>query len=312
MSRLVCTLLICFAAVYLAPPFAWGQAAGSRATADGYLAGLPELPLLEREIAEGYITIEGLAEVRTTPTEIRVVLAVTAEGETAQECQRSVQTTVDRLKAAWTTMKITPEAIVVDFIAVVPCYAWTVEKRDDTQVAVEKKAGYRMQTNIHLAVENESQAQQALGLAFEEGVTDIIAFDYWSKELDETKGKARELALKAARAKADVLIAPLFEDRPPPINVQEWTTIRYPESLYHSVAVSNEETIRFGTDHDLPRIHASRPRNTYYRGLYSDGDVQPRDLPMHPEISVISTVRQYFKSPAADARVPKAKRARKE
>ena len=44
---------------------------------------------------------------------------------------------------------------------------------------------------------------------------------------------------------------------------------------------------------------STRPRNTYYRGLYTDGDMQPSELPMQPEISVISTVRLYFESPAA-------------
>ena len=50
---------------------------------------------------------------------------------------------------------------------------------------------------------------------------------------------------------------------------------------------------------DVAMIQADRPRNTYYRGLNTDGDIQPRELPMRPEISVISTVRLYFRSPAA-------------
>jgi hypothetical protein len=47
-------------------------------------------------------------------------------------------------------------------------------------------------------------------------------------------------------------------------------------------------------------IHAYHPRHTYYRGLFSNSDVQPHDLPMKPEISVVSTVRLYFKSPASE------------
>jgi hypothetical protein len=56
---------------------------------------------------------------------------------------------------------------------------------------------------------------------------------------------------------------------------------------------------RCGIVSEMPFIRASRPRNTYYRGLQSDGDIQPAGLPMRPEISVISTVRIYFQSPAA-------------
>lgn len=133
----------------------------------------------------------------------------------------------------------------------------------------------------------------------------------WSRDLDEIKVKAREQAVKAVRAKADTLLAPLFRDQPPIINVQEQTTVRYPESLYESVANSQGETMIDDSHRGIPLIRASRPRNTYYRGLYINGDVQPRDLPMNPEISVVSTVRLYFKSPAAGDRVPREKRAPK-
>jgi hypothetical protein len=113
------------------------------------------------------------------------------------------------------------------------------------------------------------------------------------------KVKVRGQAVQAARGKADALLGALLGDRPPVINVQEHTTVRYPESLYHSFTNSYEGAVTGEMRRNVPYIHAYRPRNTYYRGLYSDGDVQPRELPMDPEISVISTVRLYFKSPAA-------------
>ena len=155
-----------------------------------------------------------------------------------------------------------------------------------------------MQTNTHLAVPNDATAPASLQAAFELGITDIIAFDYWSRDLDENKKTARDQALKAALGKSDTLLGALFAKRPPIINMQEQTAVRYPESLYHSFENSYEEDVTPAWRRDVPFIRASRPRNTYYRGLYSDGDVQPRDLPMHPEISVVSTVRLYFQSPS--------------
>lgn len=51
-----------------------------------------------------------------------------------------------------------------------------------------------------------------------------------------------------------------------------------------------------------PRIHAHRPKNTYYRGHIQGADIQPLgELPMH-EITVVSTVRLYYASPAAAVR----------
>ena len=291
-------------------PVATGQMAGSRGGVEREVADVTGLPTLDPKVAEGYITIEGRAEVRVRPTDVRIVLAVTSEAETAQKCQQAIDAAIDRLKGAWSKMGIGPERVVVDFIAVLPRYEWTLEKRGNADAEVEKKVGYRMQTNVHLAAKGEAEARSALGRALEQGVTDVIAFDYWSKDLDDVKVKVRKQALAAARGKADMLLGELFADRPPVINVQEHTAVRYPESLYHSfVNVASEEAV--GYRRDVARIKAHRPRNTYYRGLYSDGDLQPRELAMSPEISVISTVRLYFKSPAAAAKkktpVPKGK-----
>ena len=275
-----------------------GQHGGSRAGVENYSDYTENLSMLSRDAAEGVITIDGRAEIRLRPTEIRIVLAVTSEGQTAQECQKTIDETIRKLKAAWTGMGIPDEKIVEDFIAVLPVYEWIVEKRGTRDADVEKKSGFRMQTNIHLAVVNDASVKKALTLAFEQGVTDIIAFDYWSKELDEMKTTAREQAVKAARNKSDILLA-LFEDRPPLINVQEQTTIRYPESLYDSFVNTFDEELTPGRRDDQPSIRAYRPRNTYYRGVRTDSDIQGRELPTSPEIYLVSTVRMYFESPAA-------------
>jgi uncharacterized protein YggE len=272
---------------------------GSRAGVEAAEQAMLDLPPLDPKVAMSYITLDGRAETRVRPSEIRIVLAVTAEGETAQSCQQAVAATIERLKAAWSRVKIAPENIVVDFIAILPSYHWSLEKRDNVEVGVEKKSGYRMQSNIHVAVPNSSQAEAVLAQAFSEGVTDIIAFDYWSRDLDAVKVQVRQEAVKAARAKVDALLGTLFSEKPPIINVQEKTTVRYPESMYASFRASNEEVVNEDWRRNVTLIHAYRPRNTYYRGLSSDGDIQPRELPMRPEISVISTVRLYFKSPAA-------------
>lgn len=292
-------LVILLALTCLPTQIAFAQMGGIRATTESYDAGLAGLPHLDPKIAEGYITIDGRAELRVRPTEIRVVLAVTSEAATAQKCQQSIDATIERLKAAWTKLGIAPEHIVIDFIAVLPTYVWSMEKDGLVEVATEKKSGYRMQTNVHLAAQSESLAQTALTKAFEQGITDIIAFDYWSKELDEIKEKARDRAVKAARRKADAMLGVLFHDAPPLINVQEQTNVRFPDSLYQTIVQRDDETVRYGGGRDMQYIHAYRPRHTYYRGLYSDGDVQPRELPMKPEISVTSTVRLYFKSPSS-------------
>ena len=90
------------------------------------------------------------------------------------------------------------------------------------------------------------------------------------------------------------------EKRPAIINVQEATTVHYPESLYESFDNTHSERYSSGfQSRDIPVIRTFRPKNTYYRGLYTDGDIQAKDLPMRSEISIVSTVRLYFESPVA-------------
>ena len=87
---------------------AFAQFGGSRAGLEEHSRGIPNLPQLDREIVEGYIAIDGRAEVRVRPTEIRVVLAVTSEGASAQECQQTVEATIARLKTAWASGSFLP------------------------------------------------------------------------------------------------------------------------------------------------------------------------------------------------------------
>lgn len=278
---------------------AHAQYGGSRAGIDDHSNVVAGPPALAREVVEAYISIEGRAEVRVKPTEVRMVLAVTNEGQTARECHMAISETIARLKKSWIELGLPKENVVEDFIAVLPVYEWELKKQEGSDIGVEKKAGYRMQTNVHLAAPNDANVEKALAIAFEQGVTDIIAFDYWSEEIDDYKVKAREQAVKAARSKSDQLLGALFEVAPPVINVQEQTTVHYPESLYESFVNVQAEEMVSSWHRDVPLIRAHRPKNTYYRGLNFDGDSRARKLPMQPEISVVSTVRLYFASPAA-------------
>lgn len=305
--RLASLVLTASLSTCLSTP-AWGQFAGSRAGAES--AGprsVADLPLLDREVVEGFIAIGGRAEIRVRPTEIRIVLAVTGEGKTALECQAIVDDAIGKLKKSWSELGIPAERVVEDFIAVLPRYEWKVEREGAGEIGVEEKAGFRMQTNLHLAVPNDANAAKAFKAAFEQGVTDIIAFDYWSKELDAIKIRAREQAVKAARSKSETLLGALFDDPPALINVQEETSVHFPTSLYRSFVNAYEEEATTPWRRDIPFIRAYRPKNTYYGGLPFDGDIQSAELPMHPEISVVSVVRLYFEAGAGKRPKPATK-----
>ncbi len=259
-------------------------------------------PPLDSDSALNFITIDGTAQLRMPPEEIRVVLAITSEAETAAECQQANAERIEAVRAGWKEMEIDEENIVEDFISVLPVYEWRLAERDDQEVRIQQREAYRMQTNLHLAVETEQQAMDAIGRAFQEGVTDIVTFGYWSSHLEEKQVKVRERALEAAKTKAKVLLA-VFDEHPPVINVQENTTVFFPHALYQTYENVLEERVDWGPrGRDLPTIRAYRPKMTFFNGLDTQADVRPDGLPMRPEIAVVSTVRLYYQSPAEFSR----------
>jgi len=280
-------------------PLAPAQSLGSRGgEADPRLAVSAGRP--DHHAVENYITVTGTAEVRVKPTRIRVVLAVNSHDPDPARCQRLNHERRDALVQALEGAGVARDRIHVDFISMLPTYRWQVEAREGRSTAVETLADYRMQTNLHLVVPTESAAQRAIGEAFKLGIADVIAFDHWAEDLDRVKAEARRKAVQAARDKADLLLA-LFEKKPRPINVDEDTRVIYPAALYASFENTYSQSYEAGYGHDVPRIRAWKPKNTYYRGFLDEVDAGGSGLPVGPEISVVSTVRFYYASPFARA-----------
>lgn len=275
----------------------FAQAAGSRG---GTLrsASEDEFKPLEPEEVGRYITFEGKAELRLNPTQIRIVLAVTSEDASSKGCSEKIRKTIGDLRDSLAAIEIGESEISEDFIAILPRYEWKIEDQEDQTVGIESKVGYRMQTNVHVAAPNEKKAMEVLEKAFEAGVTDIIAFDYWTNEIEAGRVLARKKAIQKAQEKADTLLS-LFEEKPGIINVQERTRTYFPKGLYESFENAYTSSTYRPTRRDIPFIGAHRPKNTYYRGLDIDSDAPATELAMKPEISVVSTVRIYYRSPAA-------------
>lgn len=294
--------LFIFAVFILTSVVSWspsfGQMAGSRGGLNFGSNSMHVMPELTPEAAQCFITIEAKSEVRVKPTEIRIVLALTKEAETSVACRDAIDIQFQTLKASWISeAKIAEADIAEDFIAVLPRYEYEMEQRGGRELAVEKNVGYRMQSNVHLRVDDEEQARKALDVAFKFNVTDIIAFDYGSDRLEASKRNARDLAIKAAKEKSSQLLS-VFDETPPVINVQESTVVHYPNTMYESFENTVADSYRSNRS-GVAYIQAYRPKNTYFRGTKADVDVGTYEIPMKIELSVVSTVRLYFESPTA-------------
>ena len=290
--------------ILLVAPSGLAQMSGSRGGVYSTTTQTPQENFAEltTEAAQSYIVVEGKSVLSVQPTAIRIVLAVTHEAKTSKECKTAIEGKIAELRPLWIQAGIKDENIVEDFISILPRYEFEAKELGGQQVAMEKKVGFLMQTNIYLAVKDDAEASKVLDVAFENGITDVIGFDYWSEQLDLKKQEVRAKALKVAKDKSKILLDGLFEKTPRVINVQENTIVVSPAQMYESFtnASSTSYQTNYWSRKNMPLVQLARPKNTYYRGNLPNADTQATKLPMRPELSVVSTVKIYYESPAAE------------
>lgn len=260
---------------------------------------------LTTESALNVVMVEGTVEVRIKPETLRVVIALTSEGGSAEECQKKIQEQTAAIRQDWLSMQIPEKNIVEDFISVLPRYEWESGKWEEENIRIQKHNGYRMQSNLHLVVKNETEAMQAIDKAFQHGVAEVVTFDYWSPNLTEEKQKAMKAAVEAAKVKSKILLA-VFDAPPKVINVQERTKVHFPHELYKTYENVLEEDYLGRYWQERARVKAYRPKMTFYQGMIQQADIIPEPIALHPEISIVSTVRIYYQSPA-DKKIEEAK-----
>ena len=223
-------------------------------------------------------------------------------------------------------MGIDDDNVVEDFIAMLPRYEWFYERRmaklnnaedwikelmkkdvderedyfdpDFFKLAIMKKTGHRIQTNLHLETDNEANAMKAINVAFKNGVKDIIAFDYWSSKTDQTRKEAMKKALEEAKAKADVLLS-VFDKKPSVVDVSERTEVIQPSRQYQTFVNSLDDEFERASWSGYHKMKEYSPKQSFYRGVPANADLQAEGLPMEPSIVVTSAVTIYYRSPGS-------------
>ncbi len=279
------------------------QLSGSRGTVhhqygQQVLANSSLLPSSDLSI-EKYMQFEGKVELRLKPDQIRIIVAITAEGETSSICNGKVAEKLAAVREGLSSSGVDKDSITDDFISVLPRYTFEDGKLGLRQITKEVLTGYRMQTNLHIRVANEKEARSVIGKLFEMDVTDIIGFDYGSEEMEAAKLEALAQAAEKAKQKSALLLT-MFDEKPRLINVRSTTQTVLPQEMYRSFRADESDQYVQNWRNDRPVLRAFRPKNTYYSG-YEDSTVdrQPKTLPMNCEISIVGTVKLFYESPAA-------------
>lgn len=289
---------ICLIVPFLVPlvsSVALAQAAGLRG-ANQELPPIHRLEAPSEAATKEFVVVEAVAQVRVAPTQLRLVFAVSATGETTSAASvagsKVVAATSARLQAAG----VAASDIDIDFIAAVPVYAWGLEQQEGSKVLAERRRGTRVQNNLHVVVPDEARAREVIEAAANGEGVDLLAVDYWSEDLERRQAEALEKAMQRVQSKAKTMLA-VFAEPPRPINVWEQTKVLFPQQLYQNLPRAEDSGAGSFWSRDIPQLQASRPLQVYYRGLFGDLDVRESRMPGAREIEIVSTVRIYYEAP---------------
>ena len=139
---------------------------------------------------------------------------------------------------------------------------------------------------------------KAINAAFENGVKDIIAFDYWSSKTDQARKEAMSKALQEAKTKADTLLS-VFDKKPLVIDVDERTEVIQPSSQYKSFVNVLDDEFKRASWSGYHKIKEYSPKQSFYRGVPANADLQAERLPMEPSIVVTSKVTISYRPPGS-------------
>ncbi|MEW6202399.1 MAG: SIMPL domain-containing protein [bacterium] len=148
------------------------------------------------------INVTGEAEVRVFPDEVTITLGIQTYNENIDIAKEQNDKTVKKVQGISKSYKIDEKYVKSDFLRVEPIY-----ERYEQEIN-EKIIGYRVRRNIVIILRDDlSVYENLITDVLKTGVNYIHGIQFGTTELRKHRDEARDLAIKAAREKAESLSA---------------------------------------------------------------------------------------------------------
>lgn len=163
------------------------------------------------------INVSGSAEVKVAPNEIRLSVGVETRDQVLDVARRQND---ERIASALTFLKgagVKDKDVQTDFISVMPDY--------DYNSSHVKPVAYIVRKSIEIRVTAITNFEGIVTGLLTNGVNYIQGIDFRTSQLRQYRDQARELAIKAAKEKADAMASALGVKRGKVynINVNDWS-----------------------------------------------------------------------------------------
>jgi len=150
------------------------------------------------------VDVTAAAEVKVVPDEVLILFGIETSNIKLADAKADNDNRVKRLLAITQQMKIDPKFVQTDFITIEP-WEHEVLVNNDRVTRLE----YRVRKKVAVTLREVPRFEDLLSRALEAGVNYVHGVEFRTTELRKHRDRAREMAIQAAREKAELLAGQL-------------------------------------------------------------------------------------------------------
>lgn len=169
------------------------------------------------------IQVSGTAVVNVTPDRALIQLGVQSNDRTPTMVEAANSAAIKKITDALKALGIAEKDIVTDWYVIQPIYD------DYSSLYI---SGYRIDNIVAITLREISQVNQVIIAALEAGANQVVNVEFYLSDLRKYRDQARELAMQAAREKADDLAQAAGTETGCVMNINENTWSYYNGGWY--------------------------------------------------------------------------------
>ena len=150
------------------------------------------------------VDVTAAAEVKVVPDEVLILFGVETSDVKLAAAKADNDNRIKKLLAITQEMKIDPKFVQTDFITIEP-WEHEVFVNNDRVTRLE----YRVRKKVAVTLRDVPKFEELLSRALEAGVNYVHGVEFRTTELRKHRDRAREMAIQAAKEKAELLAGKL-------------------------------------------------------------------------------------------------------
>lgn len=164
------------------------------------------------------VQVSGAAVINVVPDRVLLQLGVQTNGNTPESVQGANERDIQRVIKAVLALGVANKDIATDYYLVYPIY-------DDYNSLFIK--GYRIDNTISITLRDVDLVEDVLVAALRSGANEVQDIQFYTSELRVNRDQARQLAMKAAQEKAQLLAESAGAQMGPVLTISENTWASY-------------------------------------------------------------------------------------